>query len=383
MEISFKKSRPIKILFQGWLQIPHSYAIVNCFQLVHLYKNYGQDKIDIYVEEMPYFIEEWNNKKMVLYSEEYNTILKQLKTPTKEDTFDLIYRHTYPYNITNDNVNIPKCIFYTSEYKDLNPDNFIVNDSAQKTNETIAEFLKEHKNIYFTTPSIWSSKGLEKYNISNCRNQIITHGVDTNIFYKLDDHKRKEIRGLYNIKDEEIVFFFCGAMTKNKGIMYVLHLLYILVYKLGKTYYRLILKGTGDIYPTELFLKSYFEEFVMNNVITIEEINNLCTNNIIFINQTLNFPEMNQLYNASDLYLAPYTAEGFALTPLEALASGLSILVPETGSTKEYIELLYRNGGSNLIYYVKSIEEPNENHIELQDLLNTIFMFEKKTFKPK
>ena len=49
----------LKILFRGWIEIPHSYACVNCFQLVHFYKKY-HNKVDIYVEEMPYFRKEWN-----------------------------------------------------------------------------------------------------------------------------------------------------------------------------------------------------------------------------------------------------------------------------------------------------------------------------------
>ena len=35
------EEKSLSILFCGWINIPHSYAIVNCFQLVHLYKNYG------------------------------------------------------------------------------------------------------------------------------------------------------------------------------------------------------------------------------------------------------------------------------------------------------------------------------------------------------
>ena len=42
-----KKQEKIKVLFEIWWQIPHSYAVTNCFQLVHLYKNFG-DKIDFY-----------------------------------------------------------------------------------------------------------------------------------------------------------------------------------------------------------------------------------------------------------------------------------------------------------------------------------------------
>ena len=51
--------RKLNILFEGWINIGHSYAIVNCFQLIHLYKNY-KDKANFYVREREYYRKEWN-----------------------------------------------------------------------------------------------------------------------------------------------------------------------------------------------------------------------------------------------------------------------------------------------------------------------------------
>jgi hypothetical protein len=55
---------------------------------------------------------------------------------------------------------------------------------------------------------------------------------------------------------------------------------------------------------------------------------------------------MNNLYNACDLYISPYIAEGFNLAPLEALASGLPVIISSHGSTHEYITQLYESGGN-------------------------------------
>lgn len=51
----------LNVLFEGWINIGHSYAIVNCFQLIHLFKNY-KDKINFYVNEREYYRKEWNDK---------------------------------------------------------------------------------------------------------------------------------------------------------------------------------------------------------------------------------------------------------------------------------------------------------------------------------
>jgi glycosyltransferase involved in cell wall biosynthesis len=47
--------------------------------------------------------------------------------------------------------------------------------------------------------------------------------------------------------------------------------------------------------------------------------------------------ELNELYNAADLYAAPYLAEAFSLTPLEALRAGLPVMVPRGGGAAEYL----------------------------------------------
>jgi glycosyltransferase involved in cell wall biosynthesis len=82
-----------------------------------------------------------------------------------------------------------------------------------------------------------------------------------------------------------------------------------------------------------------------------------------------------------DICVSPYLCEGFNLTPLEALATGTCVVVPRTGSTKEYIEDIYSNGGSEYIYYVESkevdVENGKVNEINIDDLINTVLSFKK------
>jgi glycosyltransferase involved in cell wall biosynthesis len=400
MEAITKKETPLKVLFEGWVEIPHSYAIVFCFQIIHLYKNYGpngiikKNAIDIYVKEAVYYNPEWNNKKKLVYTEEYNNILKNLKEWNGEK-IDLIYRQTYPYNInvTTENKDIPKCVFYTSEFAQLNSGYFQIEKppGIKEFDEYISLFLKQFNNIYFTSPSEWSSRGMIKYldnNENSPRNRIITHGVDTSIFKK-DLSNRESIRNKYKVKEDDILMINIGAMTKNKGIVLILQTLHILVNKMGKKQYKLMLKGSGDLYQCQQFLEIYFEEFKNAGEMTQVEIDNLLQY-IIFTNKTLSYSLINDLFNASDVYMSPFLCEGYGLCMLESLASSLHVLVPKTGSTKEYIEAIYNNGGSEYITYVDSavVMDSNgmcQNQINLQNLLNTIlntdFKKEKKNYE--
>jgi glycosyltransferase involved in cell wall biosynthesis len=411
--ISKKEQIPLKVLFHSWKNLAHSYGIVSAFLLIHLELNYGpngkikRNAIDIYVEEAPYFNPEWNNKVKLVYNEEYNQILKNLKVYNGEP-IDIIYRQTYPYNInvTNENKDIPKCVFYTSEFAKLAESYFSLQKPTDlensKYNDYIKLFLDNFKNIYFTAPSEWSARGMIEYldnKETSPRNRIITHGVDTSIFKKHTNNLiRNQIREKYKVKQDEILMINIGAMTTNKGILLILECLNTLVHRMPKLIegeaprkiFKLMLKGSGELYKCKDFLNIYFDEFKKNRKMTSEEIDNLLENHIIFTDKTLSFDRINDLFNACDLYVSPYLAEGFNLAPLEAISSGLQVIIPKTGSTKEYIEAIYNNGGSEYITYVDSVVGMDQNGlcqniITIENLLsvlnNTDFKKEKKNYQ--
>jgi glycosyltransferase involved in cell wall biosynthesis len=371
------KGEKIRVLFRGWFEIPHSYALCNCFQIIHLFKNHS-DKIDFYIEEMPYFRPEWNSSRKLVYKKEYNDIIKNFKKWNGEE-IDVIYSITYPYNMDMTVINgkkIPKCVFYTSEFSTLDPNFFSCNDTLLNTDFLINEYVRKEKKLYMTSPSVWSSMGMKKYNLEDEKNRIITHGVDETVFYK-NDSSRESIRNFYKVKHDEILLMNIGAMTQNKGMFLILQALNILVNHLGKKHYKLLLKGTGDLYQSKSFLEIYFAELKKAGVLDDEKMDNLLTNHIIFTDKTLSYEKINDLFNAADLYLSPYIAEGFNLTSLEALSAGTPVVVPITGSTKEYMNDIFMNGGEKFIYYINSkvIDTGNgrkQNDIQLMDLLNVI-----------
>jgi len=217
------------------------------------------------------------------------------------------------------------------------------------------------------------------------RNRTITHGVDTTVFFRHDNPtNRNALRHNYNVKDDDILWINVGgAMTPNKGIPLILHALHVMVNLMGHAHYKLMLKGTGDLYPSAQLLNMYFESFQRDNIMTQADVDAL-SKQIIFTNSTLGYSQINDLYNAADLYISPYMAEGFGLTMLEALASGLHILVPRTGSTKEYVDDIFTNGnGDKFITFVDSsvIHDDGGNYrndIKLHDLVNAVLMNEAK-----
>lgn len=355
----------LNILIIGWLNIPHSYAIVNCFQIIHLIKKYN-DKINIYTKEYKYYNQDWYNKKKLVYTTEYNEIITQLKE-WKNEKIDLIYNITYPYDLTMV-PNIPKCVFFTAEFSNLNESYFVMNEKSELTNPK----------LYFTSPSKWSNDGILNLN-KNSKTKIISHGVDNTLLYK-NNTNRSRMRKFYNIKENDIVILNIGAMTGNKGIQFILQAMYIILYVWNNKNYKLVLKGSGDLYKSQEMIKSYMELFFNSENIDKKLFTEMITNNIIFIDKTFTYEVLNDIFNMCDLYISPYLAEGFNLTVLEALACGLPVIVPETGSTKEYINDI-DNNSKNFIYKIKSnvITDSignKSNYIDIQELMISIDNFQ-------
>lgn len=360
----------ISVLFEGWRLLQHSYGNVLAFLLVHLWKQYGPNKtneIIFYVRECSYCDINWKNKQKLTYSPEYNRILKNLK-PYNGEKVDIIYRQTYPYNLeppqTPTLTPTPVCVFYTSEFAILN-NSYFHHDPKQD----IRNYLIRNPNFYFTAPSEWSARGMTGYLEDKTRNKVISHGVDTSIFYRhSNDSIRQQIRRKYNILDNDILLINIGAMTMNKGIFLILEALHHLV-NIKKLPFKLLLKGMTDLYKSREFVDSYINHLGYNTT-------NL-KSHIIFVDGTLNYDEINDLFNASDLYISPYLAEGFGLTMLEALASGLRVLVPRTGSASDYIDPICKNGGEPYIYYVDSVIIQDgaglyKNHIDTSSIINIL-----------
>jgi glycosyltransferase involved in cell wall biosynthesis len=359
----------MKVLIQGWTKIPHSYAIVNVFQIVHLRKNFPE--LELYTLEYPYYNQLWNEKVKFfdsLYPKEYYTYLVGVKE-WKGESIDLIYSITYPYDIdmlslsTDPGKIIPKCVFYTSEFSVLSPEYFKMSTKVID-DETIKNHITTHsERLFFTCPSEWSQRGMKGYGIEDSRNRIISHGVDTSLFKKLKSNK--SIRKYYNVKDDEILIGVIGAMTRNKGIVQILQSFKEIVVDKGLKKYKLMLKGMQDLYATRQFLQVYLDEINAPESLM---------DNIVFIDSTLSFINMNGIYNCIDVYLSPYIAEGFNLAPLEAMAAGTPVILPRGGSTKEYSEMLSEFG---CITFVESESVSNCNVYNVPDITKAILEYKK------
>jgi len=75
LRIALSSARPLRVLYESWLYIPHSYAIVSAYELLHLQELYGPNgsvaagRLELRVREPPYFRPQWAAKRCVCTGE--------------------------------------------------------------------------------------------------------------------------------------------------------------------------------------------------------------------------------------------------------------------------------------------------------------------------
>ena len=342
----------MKLLVQGWTRIPHSYSLVNVFQLVHLEKYFTK----VYYQDKDYYRPEWvNSESRRVFPEEYTDGLELWDG----QDIDVVYSISFPYDVsvfTHKGVSIPKCVFYTCEFETLS-DGYFTGGA-----------LTDRPDLFYTCPSEWSSKGMKRYmdeKNAPFTSRVISHGVESKFFRPLQDPEIQAVRNFYGVQKDDILLGNVGAMTRNKGILTVLQALDILVTRHHQPNYKLLLKGMGDLYESHNLLKRYIEEANLSKNII---------DRIIFIDDTLTFTALNKVYNAIDIYMSCYLAEGFNLSPLEVLATGGTVILPRVGSTREYSIDIYESCGkeSSGIVFVDCKSVNGCNHYCPQGVASTI-----------
>jgi glycosyltransferase involved in cell wall biosynthesis len=160
----------------------------------------------------------------------------------------------------------------------------------------------------------------ERAGFPDNRTPIIPHGIDADIF-------RPDVDPLPLPTGRTFKFLYVGGTLPRKGAD-------ILLEAYLRTFSRredvaLIVKdfGTGTFYQG----KTIHEEF-------LKAMRDGTRPEIVYMDGYLSEADVCRLYRACDVLVAPYRGEGFALTVLEAMASGLHVIATGGGATDDYVD---------------------------------------------
>jgi len=177
------------------------------------------------------------------------------------------------------------------------------------------KYLAKKSNLICTVSNSEKKRIVEYYGITPEKIDVIHHGVQ-NIFQPVDQYSPnfiKEIRSRYKLPKDFLLYV--GRLNVRKNISNLLYALPLLCNK----EIPLVIVGAYD------WKKDDVERIISKLKIR---------SRIIFTGPVLE-EELAGIYSLAKLFCFPSFEEGFGLPPLEAMASGVPVVVPDSSSIPE------------------------------------------------
>lgn len=306
----------LQVVIEGWRRGTHSYALVNQHQLLALAGHPGLD-----LRHHDLVPPDDDASAHALFNDDGDARLRSIPAPRPGQMADIAYRIAAPFDLAPSPRADRTFVFMTSEHR-------YVPTSLMAHDEPFASAVARHA-THLVTPSHWSRAGLILAGADPERVTVIPHAVDPTIFSPTSMAKRQAWRLANEIDPDAFLFLHVGAMTGNKGILDLLRAFAVIAQVLPNA--RLVLKGNDALYGSRLRL-----ERLLENVLTPAE-NSRVLDRLHYIGGRLANAQMAAMYGAADAYVSVYSAEGFNLPVLEAVATGLPVVVTAGGPTDDFV----------------------------------------------
>lgn len=166
---------------------------------------------------------------------------------------------------------------------------------------------------------------VEQIATDNIRVERVYNGMNLTRFMNYDlINERKTLKQKYSINDGDLVILFTGRITESKGIKLLMEAFIDLSQKHN---IKLLIVGSSG-----------FGGSKKNNFIKQLEILSMVAANKIIFTGYIEYSEIHHIYNLADFAVFPsLSPEAFALTTIEALASGLPVIITDAGGMPEAI----------------------------------------------
>ncbi len=333
-----------KIIVEGWRFHTHSYAIANQFQLLEMLQ---YPNLEVFHRDVP-FLTRNSHPTTGLLDETSEAALRAIAPPPLSLVADATLRMYSPFNFTPAFNSDRTYLFGTTEWG-------IVHKELLRLNEGESlEALHGNSNTVIITSSQWSKEGFLRSGADPSRIVTVPLGVDPTRYKPLPNDERAILRKDLGWKEDEFVFINVSSMTLEKGIFPIVFCFSKLLEKHPKA--RLILKGSDFIYKSWESIV-----FTSQKILSDRELEQF-KGRVTYIGHPLSSSELIRYYQGADGYLSPYSAEGFNLPVLEAIACGLPVICTKGGPTDEFTH-------SDFALPIKSEVQSVEYHGEMRYFL--------------
>ena len=310
---------PIRnIIVQGWRFLPHSYAIVNQWQLLALLR---RGDIAVKVQDAPFYRPHWHTKEGV-FEPLAEQALRSIETAPPDERADLTLRISVPFDFSASSSG-KTAIFGTLEYQTI--DDKLCPDPELR--QRFRQGLGAITDVKVVTPSRWSAEGFYKAGFRAEQVVVVPHGVDAGTFRPMPK-LRGPVRRKIAVSDEEFVFLSIGAMTPNKGVDLLLQAFSEVSRRFPNT--RLILKGVNSLYHSRHRLHRIMQKVPLQDQRRV-------LSRLTYFGASFSNRQVALLFQAADAYVSSYRAEGFNMPVLEAAACGIPVICTRGGATDDFV----------------------------------------------
>ena len=332
------------VIVEGWRFLAHSYALVNQFQCLEMLR---RPDLTIYHRDVPFFNTRWQPTRG-LFPPEYEERLSAIAPPPAGFRADAYLRIGFPHFFDRSPEADRTFIWVTSEYK-------IVQDLAIGVEKKAYHVLPQTQATIIAC-SRWAAQGFLNSGAPKSKVTVVPCGVDTDLFHPCTPEERVQLRRTLGWEGK-FVALNVSSGTHNKGF----DLLYKAIARLVPSHPSLMLslKGSDDLYNSGAYAKGWFKLLSPGEKAAIEK-------RVTYQGVTMSSMDIAKYYQAADLYVSPYRAEGFNLPVLEAAACGLPVICTRGGSTEDFVDDSWcrRIDGKEGRAHSQGWEiEPNLNHL--------------------
>ena len=186
--------------------------------------------------------------------------------------------------------------------------------------------LEEPYGYYLAVSNYVAKKLTHNGIITKDRVRVLYNGVELDKFKrKISIEEKQKIRNKYGIKENEKVIMYCGRIDEGKGVKDL-----ILAFKQIKNLKKAKLLVVGSV----AFGENTQTEFERE----LEKISKEIEDRIVFTGFVHN-DELYKIHNISDIAVVPSKREeAFGLVVVEAMASGLPLIVTRDGGISEIVD---------------------------------------------
>jgi glycosyltransferase involved in cell wall biosynthesis len=302
----------LRVLVEGWRRVAHSYALVNQYQCLGMM---DRGDVDLRHVDRPLF-KPWWRRVSGLMTKGAEARVDGLKPPEAGWTPEVVLRMDFPHRLSP----VPGarvCTFVTAEFGHVQQRDVVGGKGLGETQrETGTQVI---------TPSEWSRAGVLASGGDPAKVAVVPHGVDVSVFRPASFSERGALRRKLGLRG--FLFLHLSALSGSKNVSGLLKAFAAVAAKHPDV--RLMVKGLDELYGSDVNLNQ------MMAMLTPEE-QRYVGPRLMYTGREMAIEEVAGLYQAADAYVAPYRGEGFNLPVLEAVASGLPVIVTKGGPTDEF-----------------------------------------------